>query len=125
MLYATVRQRMIEVKKPKTIIQNGVGVDFIVLDMDAEWNEMETIVCIFKNADVERETTHTIGVPLPVPAECLKQAGQLTISLTGYVSGKKIMTTKYPDSYWDIVPNGPTGGDTPLSPAQWPGWNNR
>lgn len=125
MLYATVRQRVIEVKKPKTVIQNGVNVDFVMLAMDQEWNNMESIVCVFKNADIEQETTHKIGTPLPVPAECLKQTGQLTISLTGYVNGEKVMTTKYPDSCWEIVANGPMTADAPLSPKQWPGWNTR
>ena len=34
MLYATVRQRKIYVKSPVTVIQNGVNVDTLILDMD-------------------------------------------------------------------------------------------
>ena len=47
MLYATVRQRKIHVKNPTTVIQNGIGVDKLMLDMDDEWKEMTSIVCVF------------------------------------------------------------------------------
>lgn len=47
MLYATVRQRKIHVKNPVTVIQNGIGVDQLMLDMDEEWEDMTSIVCVF------------------------------------------------------------------------------
>ena len=53
MLYATVRQRKIHVKNPVTVIQNGIGVDWLVLDMDDEWQKMDSIAyfIIFKNME--------------------------------------------------------------------------
>ena len=52
MLYATVRQRKIHVKNPVTVIRNGIKVDWLMLDMDDEWQEMTSIVCVFTNGDV-------------------------------------------------------------------------
>lgn len=58
MLYATVRQRKIHVKNPVTVIRNGVGVDELTLDMDDEWKEMTSIVCVFTtHYTEERENT--------------------------------------------------------------------
>jgi hypothetical protein len=44
-------------------------------------------------------------------------------SCTGYVAGEQIMTTMYPDSFWEVVPNGPMTGDAPLAASEWPGWS--
>ena len=52
MLYATVRNRKIHVKKPETVVQNGKNVDWLDVDMDDEWQEMETIICSFSNRRV-------------------------------------------------------------------------
>lgn len=125
MLYATVRQRKIHVKNPVTVIQNGVGADFVQLDMDDEWKDMTSIVCVFTNGETARELPHTLGEPLEVPWECLTKTGQLSLSCTGYVGIEKVMTTMYPDSFWEVVKSGPVSGDAPLTPEQWPGWDNR
>ena len=125
MLFATVRQRKIHVKKPDTVIQNGVNVDWLKLEMDDEWAEMDSIVCVFVNQyteevsgklekkEVSRQMLHTFGKEVRVPWECLEKTGTLSVSCTGYVDGEKVMTTMYPDSYWNVVQNGPvTGGET-------------
>lgn len=125
MLFATVRQRKIHVKKPDTVIQNGVNVDWLKLEMDDEWAEMDSIVCVFVNQyteevsgklekkEVSRQMLHTFGKEVRVPWECLEKTGTLSVSCTGYVEGEKVMTTMYPDSYWNVVQNGPvTGGET-------------
>mgnify|MGYP007028187253 CR=1 FL=1 len=52
MLYATVRQRKIYVKAPITVIRNGVNVDTLILDMDDEWQEMTSIVCVLTWEDI-------------------------------------------------------------------------
>jgi hypothetical protein len=125
LLFATVRQRKIHVKKPDTVIQNGVNVDWLKLEMDDEWAEMDSIVCVFVNQyteeadgklekkEVSRQMLHTFGKDVRVPWECLEKTGMLSVSCTGYVDGEKVMTTMYPDSYWNVVQNGPvTGGET-------------
>lgn len=117
MLYATVRQRKIHVKNPVTVIQNGIGVDWLVLDMDDEWQEMTSIVCVFTNGDTAKEMLHTFGQPVQVPWECLKETGLLSVSCTGYVGSEKVMTTMMPDSFWNVVQNGPVTGDTPMEPT--------
>lgn len=125
MLYATVRQRKIAVKLPNTIVQNGVNVDHLQLDMDSEWRSMEQIICLFQNGDIQKEVPYVYGNTVTIPAECLTHPGELYVSITGYVHGKKVMTTAYPDSYWEVVPNGAISGEQSLSPAEWPGWKNR
>ena len=117
MLYATVRQRKIHVKNPVTVIQNGIGVDWLVLDMDDEWQEMTSIVCVFTNGETAKEMLHTFGQPVQVPWECLKETGLLSVSCTGYVGSEKVMTTMMPDSFWNVVQNGPVTGDTPMEPT--------
>lgn len=142
MLYATVRQRKIYVKKPTTVIQNGVGVDELVLDMDMEWSDMTTIVCVFTlkytettseetstdggetttttttvTNEITKEMLHTFGENILVPWECLTKTGLLSVSCTGYVGSTKVMTTMLPDSFWNVVQNGPVTGDTPMEPT--------
>ena len=117
MLYATVRQRKIHVKNPVTVIQNGIGVDWLVLDMDDEWKDMTSIVCVFTNGDTAKEMLHTFGQPVQVPWECLTETGLLSVSCTGYVGSEKVMTTMMPDSFWNVVQNGPVTGDTPMEPT--------
>lgn len=155
MLYATVRQRKIHVKNPVTVIQNGIGVDELVLDMDEEWADMTSIVCVFTLKYTEQETVeeeteedeestpqsstttapltqgsqilvskeiakemlHTYGETVQVPWECLTETGLLSVSCTGYVGSTKVMTTMLPDSFWNVVQNGPVTGDTPLEPT--------
>ena len=56
MLYATVRNRKIHVKKPDTVVQNGVKVDWLQLEMDDEWAEMDSIVCVFVARYTEEQT---------------------------------------------------------------------
>ena len=125
MLYAAVRQRKITVKSPATVVQNGVNVDFLQLDLDNEWREMTEIICLFRNGEIQKEVSYTYGTEIAVPKECLMHSGELTVSITGYEHGKKMMTTAYPDSFWTVVPNGPTSGKPALSPAEWPGWAQR
>ena len=146
MLYATVRNRKIHVKKPDTVVQNGVKVDWLQLEMDDEWAEMDSIVCVFvaryneeqtiseevtkedgttetveKKTLVEKEITkemlHTFGQKLLVPWETIVHSGMLSVSCTGYVGSEKIMTTMYPDSFWQIVQNGPVSGDSSIEPT--------
>ena len=143
MLYATVRQRKIHVKNPTTIIQNGVNVDELTLDMDDEWALMETIAAVFTlkyteqeektegeetttvtvSKEISKEIPHTFGALLTVPWECLSKAGRLMVSFTGYVGSEKVMTTKYPDSFWEVVQSGPMTGDAPLDASEWPLWS--
>lgn len=146
MLYATVRQRKIHVKNPVTVIQNGVNVDELILDMDDEWRQMTSIVAVFtlkyteqkevtetvekedgsteevtKTVTEEKETAkemlHTFGEPILVPWECLTETGLLSVSCTGYVDSEKVMTTMKPDSFWNVVQNGASTGDTPMEPT--------
>ena len=124
MLYATVRQRKIHVKNPVTVIQNGIGVDKLMLDMDDEWRDMSSIVCVFitkytndetkQEEEVTKEVLHTFGEPLLVPWENLQETGSLSVSCTGYVGDEKVMTTMAPDSFWSVVKNGPVTGETPM-----------
>lgn len=124
MLYATVRQRKIHVKNPDVVIQNGVNVDDLVLEMDDEWASMDTIVAVFTlkyiddgEKEIAKEILHTFGKPLRVPWECVSKTGRLTVSCTGYIERQKVMTTMYPDSFWEVVRSGPVTGDTPLEPT--------
>jgi hypothetical protein len=109
------------VKNPVTVIQNGVNVDQLILELDDEWALMDSIVAVFtlKYADqeIKKEMLHTFGTTITVPWECLAHTGQLMVSCTGYVEGEKVMTTMYPDSFWNVVQNGPVTGDTPMEPT--------
>ena len=134
MLYATVRNRKIHVKKPDTVVQNGVKVDWLQLEMDDEWAEMDSIVCVFVaryteeqtgdggtktlvEQEIKKEMLHTFGQKVLVPWEVLVNSGMLSVSCTGYVGSEKIMTTMYPDSFWEIVQNGPKSGDSSIEPT--------
>lgn len=127
MLYATVRQRKIHVKSPETVIQNGVNVDDLILEMDDEWGAMDSIVVVFTlrytdsedgtTKEIAKEMLHSFGQTIRVPWECLEHTGRLTVSFTGYVEMKKVMTTMFPDSFWTVVQNGPVTGDVPLDPT--------
>lgn len=146
MLYATVRQRKIHVKNPVTVIRNGIGVDRLMLGMDEEWKDMTSIVCVFttrytveeeqtetvekedgtteevkKTVTVEKEIVkellHTYGETISVPWENLTETGSLSVSCTGYVGSEKVMTTMMPDSFWEVVQNGPVTGETPMEPT--------
>ncbi len=117
MLYATVRQRKIYVKSPVTVIQNGVNVDTLILDMDEEWKEMTSIVCVFTNGEVAKQVLHTFGNPLTVPWECLASTGSLILSVTGFVGEEKVMTTAKSETGWNIVQNGTPNGDASASPT--------
>lgn len=143
MLYATVRQRKVFVKKPTTIVRNGVNVDTLVLEMDDEWAKMTSIKCIFslqytevttstetvekedgeteevttttKTAkEINKELLHTFGDEILVPWECLTETGKLSISCIGYVGDTQIMRTMAADSFWDVVLEGHDSGDEPL-----------
>lgn len=142
MLYATVRQRKIHVKNPVTVIQNGVNVDELLLDMDDEWRGMTSIVAVFTlkysvketvteevdgkteekevtvAKEISKEMLYTFGGTTMVPWECLQYTGRLSVSVTGYVDSEKVMTTMLPDSFWNVVQNGTKTGDTPLEPTQ-------
>lgn len=117
MLYATVRQRKIYVKSPVTVIQNGVNVDTLILDMDEEWKEMTSIVCVFTNGEVAKQVLHTFGNPLTVPWECLASTGSLILSVTGFVGEEKVMTTAKSETGWNIVQNGTANGDASAAPT--------
>ncbi len=134
MLYATVRNRKIHVKKPDTVVQNGVKVDWLQLEMDDEWAAMDSIVCVFVaryteeqtgdggtktlvEQEIKKEMLHTFGQKVLVPWEVLVNSGMLSVSCTGYVGSEKIMTTMYPDSFWEIVQNGPKSGDSSIEPT--------
>ena len=142
MLYATVRQRKIHVKNPVTVIQNGVNVDNLLLDMDDEWLGMTSIVAVFTlkysvketvteevdgkteekevtvAKEISKEMLYTFGEAVMVPWECLQYTGRLSVSVTGYVDSEKVMTTMLPDNFWNVVQNGAKTGDTPLEPTQ-------
>lgn len=143
MLYATVRQRKIHVKNPTTVIQNGKNVDRLMLDMDEEWKQMASIVCVFTThyteqeektetkeneegeqeevtttvtveKEIVKEMTHVFGEPVLVPWENLEKTGSLSVSCTGYdADNNKVMTTMLPDSFWSVVQNGPVTGEAP------------
>lgn len=111
MLFATVRQRKIYVKAPQTVVKDGVNVDVLKLEMDDEWAEMTSIICVFSNGSVKKEVMHTFGQPITVPWECLKSTGVLMLGITGYVGTQKVMTTMNADNGWEIVQNSETTGD--------------
>lgn len=111
MLFATVRQRKIYVKAPQTVVKDGVNVDVLRLEMDDEWAEMTSIICVFSNGSVKKEVMHTFGQPITVPWECLESTGVLMLGITGYVGTQKVMTTMNADNGWEIVQNSETTGE--------------
>lgn len=111
MLFATVRQRKIYVKAPQTVVKDGVNVDVLRLEMDDEWAEMTSIICVFSNGSVKKEVMHTFGQPITVPWECLESTGVLMLGITGYVGAQKVMTTMNADNGWEIVQNSETTGE--------------
>lgn len=106
MLFATCRQRKVHVKQPVDIIQNGIHVDTVRLDMDDEWAGMTSIIATFTNGATAIDVNYTFGQPLDVPWECLQNTGTLTLHFTGYVGTEKVMTTMLPDSGWNVIQNG-------------------
>lgn len=142
MLFATVRQRKIHVKRPETVIRNGKNVDELVLEMDDEWVNMDSITGVFtlkyqvavekeeekedgnketvtvmEDREVAKEVFVKVGEPVLVPWECLVETGLLSFSITGYVGGEQVMTTMMPDSFWTVVQNGPMDGDESIEPT--------
>lgn len=117
MLYATVRQRKIYVKQPVDVIQNGINVDYLTLDLDDEWREMTSIVCVFTNGAVSKEVLHTFGKTILVPWECMEATGTMTLSVSGYVGSTKVMTTMLSDTGWNVVQNGPLTGTATVTPT--------
>ena len=77
MLYATVRNRKIYVKSPTSIPQGSENVDVLHVDLDAEWDDMAAITCVFTNTHTVEKTTSKQVVTTVV--ETVKMNGETEV----------------------------------------------
>ena len=77
MLYATVRNRKIYVKSPTSIPQGSENVDVLHVDLDAEWDDMASITCVFTNTHTVEKTTSKQVVTTVV--ETVKMNGETEV----------------------------------------------
>lgn len=94
---AVVTNRKIYLKHPR-FVQGGINADELVIFADEEWDECTTILVTFTHeSDDISPVTYLLpglGKPANVPKSVLEEAGDLYISLTGYVGEEKRITTE-------------------------------
>lgn len=90
-----VENRTISSIDPRRFVQNGIDADELVLDLDAEWSEVNTTIITFKNSAIEDPIALIYsGDPIKVPKTILSEVGSLTISVTGYGEDMKRVITE-------------------------------
>ena len=89
MLYtASVAERVITLDKTE-FHQDAVGVDFVDLSLDSEWDGAEFTVIVFYRGRTSRGTSEICGKrlwygePVDVPPEALTEAGDLRLTVLG------------------------------------------
>ena len=104
MLYtASVDERVITLDKTE-FHQDAVGVDFVDLSLDSEWDGAEFTVIVFYRGRTSRGTSEICGKrlwygePVDVPPEALTEAGDLRLTVLGvWPDGDRIVTCEMED----------------------------
>lgn len=104
MLYtASVSERVITLDKTE-FHQDAVGVDFVDLSLDSEWEGAEFTVIVFYRGRTSRGTSEICGKrlwygePVDVPPEALTEAGDLRLTVLGvWPDGDRIVTCEMED----------------------------
>lgn len=104
MLYtASVAERVITLDKTE-FHQDAVGVDFVDLSLDSEWDGAEFTVIVFYRGRTSRGTSEICGKrlwygePVDVPPEALTEAGDLRLTvLAVWPDGDRIVTCEMED----------------------------
>lgn len=104
MLYtASVAERVITLDKTE-FHQDAVGVDFVDLSLDSEWDGAEFTVIVFYRGRTSRGTSEICGKrlwygePVDVPPEALTEAGDLRLTVLGvWPDGDRIVTCEMED----------------------------
>lgn len=104
MLYtASVAERVITLDKTE-FHQDAVGVDFVDLSLDSEWDGAEFVVIVFYRGRTSRGTSEICGKrlwygePVDVPPEALTEAGDLRLTVLGvWPDGDRIVTCEMED----------------------------
>lgn len=85
---ATVRGRRIE-WDDREVVQHGVNVDAISLDLDAEWGRCDDVVVFVKAPHMpESVKLKWLGEPMPIPAELMSETCVLATCVVGFGSGE-------------------------------------
>lgn len=87
----TVQSRRIRKIDPKRFVQNGISADEILLNLDAEWAEVDRIIVSLHNPAVSGASAiafldwdATTKQPINVPKDILSEVGPMEISVVGY-----------------------------------------
>ena len=104
MLYtASVAERVITLDKTE-FHQDAVGVDFVDLSLDSEWEGAEFTIIVFYRGRTSRGTSEICGKrlwygePVDVPPEALTEAGDLRLTVLGvWPDGDRIVTCEMED----------------------------
>ena len=85
---ATVRGRRIE-WDDREVVQHGVNVDAISLDLDAEWGRCDDVVVFVKAPHMpESVKLKWLGEPMPIPAELMSETCVLATCVVGFGPGE-------------------------------------
>lgn len=91
----TVRDRAVTVERKRWLVQNGIGVDYLVLDLDEEFQAMESIVVTLVNSSVSSPAVITYtGESIRIPERMLEKPGMLYVTVTGYRGEDERVVTK-------------------------------
>lgn len=87
----TVQSRRIRKVDPKRFVQHGISADELVLNLDAEWSEVDRILITLQNeamagpdAIAFLEWDNVTKTPVTIPKIVLSEVGPLDISIIGY-----------------------------------------
>lgn len=123
----SVRDRTVTIERKRWLVQNGIGADYLVLDLDEEFSSMEsvTVTLVSSSAASPAVMTYT-GEPIRIPERILERQGMLRVTVTGYTGDDvRVVTRSMRDEEAvAIVPSGELGTaetseeDTPVIMAR-------
>ena len=91
----TVKSRVITMQKGQYAVQNNKGVDYVKLQLDGDFDDLDAITVTMRNSEIEECSTVAYeGEPVEIPAALLATPGTLTFTVTGYVGDSKRVVTK-------------------------------
>lgn len=81
----TVSNREATIERKRWLVQNGIGVDYLVLDLDEEFQAMDSVVVTLVNSSVASPAVITYtGESIRIPERILEKPGMLYLTVTGY-----------------------------------------
>lgn len=117
-----VRDRTASIERQRWIVQNGIGVDYLVLDLDEEFLSMDSVVVTLVNSSVPSPAVITYtGEPVRIPERILEKPGMLYVTVTGYKGeDTRVVTRAMRDTEAAaVIPSGELGV-TPTSDEDSP-----